>query len=412
MKKIIFVFFYYFKVRRLIAILFCSLIFIVNCYSQWQHCDDINEAYFYSLANSGNYIYAGGEGGVWISTNSGQNWIQSSLNNHVVFSIAPLGSNIFAGINDYQTTGGVSLSTNNGQNWIWTSLSGFFYSIAISGNYIYAGDGGLWISSNNGQNWTYSSVGNGDNVYCITISGDNIFAGTQHYGIYLSTNNGQSWVQRGLNNQSIHSIAVSGNNIYAGTELNGIYLSTNYGLTWAPTSLTIYLVSSIVITGNNVIAGTYGVWITTNNGSNWVQKNDGFNTIPHVNALLVSNNYLFAATSVHSVWRRPLSEVVGIKEKSNSIPKKYSLYQNYPNPFNPVTKIKFDIPQNVNGKTLDVKLLVYDILGKEITTLVNEQLQAGTYEVTFDGGNLQSGVYFYQLRAGNYTETKKLILMK
>ena len=97
---------------------------------------------------------------------------------------------------------------------------------------------------------------------------------------------------------------------------------------------------------------------------------------------------------------------------SSNIPNKYSLFQNYPNPFNPVTKIKFDILGAVKGKTLDVKLIIYDITGREIQTLVNEKLNPGTYEVTFDGSNYASGVYFYQLRSGDFVETKKLVLLK
>jgi hypothetical protein len=77
-----------------------------------------------------------------------------------------------------------------------------------------------------------------------------------------------------------------------------------------------------------------------------------------------------------------------------------------------VTKIRFDIPSEGKSLKAKVKILVYDILGKEIATLVNEQLQPGTYEVTFDGSQLPSGVYFYQLRAGEFSETKKMILLK
>ncbi len=95
-----------------------------------------------------------------------------------------------------------------------------------------------------------------------------------------------------------------------------------------------------------------------------------------------------------------------------TVPDKFLLYQNYPNPFNPVTKIKFQIPADGRKQTADVKLIVYDILGKEIKTLVNEQLQPGSYEVTFDGNNLPSGVYFYKLQAGNFIETKKMVLLK
>jgi hypothetical protein len=96
-----------------------------------------------------------------------------------------------------------------------------------------------------------------------------------------------------------------------------------------------------------------------------------------------------------------------IQEINSEMPSSYSLQQNYPNPFNPSTRIKFQIvePGNVNLK-------VYDILGNEITTLVNEEISAGTYEATFDAAGLSSGIYFYTLVAGSFTETKKMILLK
>jgi len=83
------------------------------------------------------------------------------------------------------------------------------------------------------------------------------------------------------------------------------------------------------------------------------------------------------------------------------------LYQNYPNPFNPVTNISFSLPNSTQ-----VQLRIYDILGKEITTLINEEKIAGSYQVTFDGGRLASGTYFYKLSAGSYTAIKKMVLMK
>jgi hypothetical protein len=94
---------------------------------------------------------------------------------------------------------------------------------------------------------------------------------------------------------------------------------------------------------------------------------------------------------------------------STEIPDRFDMQQNYPNPFNPTTKIKFDIATHSVGQTF---LSVFDLRGREITTLVNEQLQPGTYEVTFDGSNLPSGVYFYKLSSGDYSDTKKMILMK
>jgi hypothetical protein len=92
------------------------------------------------------------------------------------------------------------------------------------------------------------------------------------------------------------------------------------------------------------------------------------------------------------------------------------LYQNYPNPFNPATKIKFEIPSSENGKWKMknglVTLVVYDALGKEVATLVNEKLQPGEYETSFDGSKLSSGIYFYKLSAGDYQETKRMVLIK
>ena len=91
----------------------------------------------------------------------------------------------------------------------------------------------------------------------------------------------------------------------------------------------------------------------------------------------------------------------------SSTPEGFCLYQNYPNPFNPTTKISYQIPE-----PSFVTLKVYDMLGNEIKTLVNEEKPAGEYKVNFDGKKLTSGIYLYQLKAGSYYETKKMILLK
>ena len=106
---------------------------------------------------------------------------------------------------------------------------------------------------------------------------------------------------------------------------------------------------------------------------------------------------------------------VGIKSNNSGIPEQYKLYQNYPNPFNPTTTIKFDISKGFPIGAFEndkVVLKVYDILGREIKTLVNEKLTPGSYEVIFNGSNLTSGIYFYKLMIGNFTDTKKMILIK
>jgi hypothetical protein len=102
-----------------------------------------------------------------------------------------------------------------------------------------------------------------------------------------------------------------------------------------------------------------------------------------------------------------LSEpVTGVDERTNS-PNDFKLYQNYPNPFNPSTKIQFAVT-----KSSKVLLRVYDVTGHEVSTLVNETKSSGEYEISFNAADLPSGIYFYNLSAGNFTETKKMLLLK
>ncbi len=208
-------------------------------------------------------------------------------------------------------------------------------------------------------------------LHAFTVSGTNLFAGTYFgSGVYLSTDNGTSWtaVNIGLTNSNVRALAVSDTNLFAGTDGGGVFHSTNNGTSWSSfnTGLT-----------NNV-----------------------------VNALLVSGTYLFAGTN-DGVWRRPLLDVTGVEDKNNEIPSKFTLEQNYPNPFNPSTTIIYSIP-NLEFVTLKV----FDVLGNEVATLVNEEKTVGSYEVEFNAANLSSGIYFYKLQTGSFVETKKMLLLK
>jgi hypothetical protein len=118
-------------------------------------------------------------------------------------------------------------------------------------------------------------------------------------------------------------------------------------------------------------------------------------------------NYFLRGCRIDGIVYGDTSYPTGIIPISSEIPSYYNLYQNYPNPFNPFTKIKFDI-----AKSLPVTLTVYNTLGKNITVLVNERLNPGTYEIEFDGGNFPSGIYFYTLTADEYEQTRKMVLIK
>lgn len=114
--------------------------------------------------------------------------------------------------------------------------------------------------------------------------------------------------------------------------------------------------------------------------------------------------------SYHFLRRIPISgyaRIVGDAGDEEIIPGRMILFQNYPNPFNPVTAIKYSLPERSN-----VTIKIFDALGREIETLVNEEKQAGTYEILWNSENLPSGIYFYRMSAGNYTETKKMVLLR
>ena len=104
-------------------------------------------------------------------------------------------------------------------------------------------------------------------------------------------------------------------------------------------------------------------------------------------------------------WSFTTSSPTSVREEN--VPEEFSLYQNYPNPFNPETKIKYTMPSSSI-----VTLKVYDVLGNEITTLVNKEKQPGIYEVEFNASNFSSGIYIYRLQTGSFIETKKMMLLK
>jgi serine protease len=121
---------------------------------------------------------------------------------------------------------------------------------------------------------------------------------------------------------------------------------------------------------------------------------------------LIKGNNLMDLKNISSIARNKYNSV-GVKQISELLPKKYELMQNYPNPFNPVTKIKFAIPENDY-----VNIKIYDVLGREIMTLVNEKLNPGLFEFSFDGSSLSSGLYFYRMTTNKYSDIKRMVLVK
>ena len=167
-------------------------------------------------------------------------------------------------------------------------------------------------------------------------------------------------------------------------------------------------VITLAADGVNLFAGTmHGIFFSNDLGNSWQSANDGL-VNGFILSLYLSDSLLYAGSGGSGVWKRPLSEISTTNRNQYILqPVTFELYQNYPNPFNPITTIKFSLP-----KSEFVELKVFNILGEKVMTLVSKKLNQGNHTYTFDGKNLATGIYCYQLEAGEYREVKKMILIK
>jgi hypothetical protein len=391
------------NIMKKISYILLSFLFSVSLYAQWTQLNVIPGGKVYSLAAIGNKILTGSDSGVRVSSDNGNTWYQSDLKYYKVLSFTSAGNRIFAGT----LSGGTFVSTNTGNNWTQTNMNsnGGIYSLTTSTNRIFAGTGaGLYSTTNYGSNWVYNPLG----YIAVSLLAKNneIYAGANYnHGLHYSSNEGSSWAQIGLNGYSVNCVTVNSNYVFAGTYQHGIYRSSNNGGTWLHTlSESIY---SFAVYGNYIFAGTeYVVYLSANNGADWVIRTEGFNNIIEVYSLLIANNYIFAGTC-SSAWRRPLSEIIGINNISENVPSSFSLIQNYPNPFNPTTNIRYQIKN-----TGIIKLVICNILGNELQALINEKQSPGTYEVKWDASAYPSGIYFCKITAGDFSDIKKMMLIK
>jgi len=284
----------------------------------------------YSLVMSGSNLFAGTDGtGVFRSTDNGTSWSSAGNglpirdNEKLIWSLASIGTNLFAATGD-----GVYLSANNGMSWaaVNTGLPIFNRGVApllASGGNLFAGlwDGDIFLSADNGISWTAIYNGSWTNgIASVEAIGNNLYASTfggtsADGGVFLSTNNGLSWaaVSNGLPPQSsILSLAGSGTSLFAGTNTSGVYFSANNGVSWTATNTglpTNAVVKSLLVSGNKLFAGLSGggVYLSNNSGANWSEVNTGLNNI-NILSLTINGSNLLAGTSGGGVWSRPLSD--------------------------------------------------------------------------------------------------------
>jgi len=385
-------------------------IIFLNCLiqAQWVQTNwPTDYPYVYCIEVKENNIYAGCNYGILHSSDNGTNWEKIGLSNSVVKSIAIIDSSIFAG-----TINGIYLSTNLGSNWSGIGLENKeIEEILIQDKYVYVGTygSGVYKTLDNGQTWLQINNGLTNlNILSLAALDSNIYIGTSGSGLFLSTDYGENWISIGLINSHILDIAIYENTIYAGTFGDGIYKSDIGNYNWTSINNgfpneSIYT-RVIRLNGNLIFSGnSFGVYYTPTSSISWTEFNLGLGT-QDIYSLAITDSIIFAGV-FEGVILRPLSDIItSVNEIYRST--NFSLQQNYPNPFNPSTTISYSI-----GMSGLVTLKVYDVLGREVSNLLEEVQMAGSYKLKFNSTNLPSGVYFYKLQSGDFSETKKLILL-
>jgi photosystem II stability/assembly factor-like uncharacterized protein len=321
---------------------------------------------------------------IYKSTNSGINWSLDDYqmkNDTAIYTCVT--SQRIIKIIGYHT---ISSSSDYGNSWtsIQSSKWGYYYFFDQNSGWMFS-SGSLYKTTNGGINWiTYLPVTN----YSF------------HYGYFLNLNTG--WVSSGNNNDTI-LITKDGGANWQKVSLNcsdlwyltpKLFINENTG--WACGELCITSpgipVSIIAKTTNGGLNWGFSIYGSDNvfGGISFINENTGW---------IAGTGFIMKTTTGGTSYVKNIS--------LNNTPENYLLFQNYPNPFNPTTNIKYQI---TNNKFVTLK--VYDILGREVITLVNEKQTVGTYEVTFDASKYSSGVYFYRLKAGDFVETRKMVLIK
>ena len=410
---------------------------------------------FFINENTGWLANGQGPGQIYKTTNGGLSWSGEITGGY--FRCIGFADSLKGWAGDLEINK-IYQTINGGASWSTYILpspaqSGTCGICVMDNNLVYAcgradGPAYFYKTTNGGGNWTAKDMSslasvlvdcyfmNKDSGYVVGGAGTPYYANTKPVILYTS-DGGTNWITRfngALSSQWFWKMHhVNKDTIYAAIESwrftdTASYAKTvNGGINWQEYSFHIdssdqHMQGILFLKNGTGWIGGYEccfpsvtdgkTYQTTDNGITWTSQTWGFN----VNRFRYVNDSVMYAVgrTVYKYSRYP----IGIQPISTEVPTKFSLHQNFPNPFNPETKIRFEIPA-AGTVPRTVRLIIYDALGREISTLVNEQLKAGVYEVSWNGANFPSGVYFYRLQtepsAGSgqgFVESKKMILIK
>jgi hypothetical protein len=382
--------------------------------------------------------YAGGSTlylasqGIFKSTNNGVDWVSvnagiGSLN---TYDVMPIGGLVFAATSDL----GLFRSSNGGASWtaVNTGLPGDAGTLAAGGGFIFvATSSGIFASSDSGNHWTYADGGTSFYLNPLTIKGNYLFANNFNgFSRHVVTDFiPAATVMQPLNSTGTLNFNSAGNQTGVSmniTSLTGAANLTvnrystaavNTSFSGTPPASTSNFRWVVEVLGTPTVTGQirikpslFGTTIT-NPGSVTIYKRStsGAGTFVALPTTYDSgtNEFVATITGFSEFILGSTGALTGAAEATDWQPTAFRLDQNYPNPFNPTTVVGYQLPA-----VSKVRLVVYDLLGHEVSTLVNEVKQPGTYSVQFNASFLSSGVYFYRLHAGDYVATKRLVLVR
>jgi photosystem II stability/assembly factor-like uncharacterized protein len=330
------------------------------------------------------------------TTNGGVNWFRqisppvAGIAHSVYFFNANTG--IIIGSKNFPYEPFVAKTTNSGNNWTEIFASGSGHEL----------NGQFWFNENTGWICAY------DNLLYTTTGGANFM---NMYSNLPPTGNGHNaLLSIYFVNQQTGWIGA------ANLERNNIYKTTNGGTNWFfqdnPVSQAgwnqindIRFISPDSGWAAHGTPGTGAIMFTSNGGANWVMDNTQYSWYDCLEAY--SRSKVWSGGSEGRIWYTLIEEATGINATENNVPDKFTLFQNYPNPFNPETVIRYSLIKNGF-----VMLKIFNILGNEVATLVDEKQNAGSHSVKFNAAGFSSGIYYYKLEAGNFTDVRKMILLK
>ena len=403
-----------------------------NCAEKFPHIS--------CLIANGTDLYAGSDSGVSVTSDSGLTWtnISAGLTVTAVNCLAVMGQDLYAG-----TALSVYRGTKKNGTWSWADIGPYatVLALAAKGDMLFAGTeaAGVMATTDSGRRWKPMNTGLSYQLVNVLVIDDSvIFAGTRKIanapmppfgkGIFRSTDNGQSWkaINDGLGDTNIWTLTATGKDVFAAVEdygqgdyYNSVFNSSDTGNTWKPIfhdQQNEGWIAALTLSDTNLfiadINSRWPILLTSDRGTTWMPEcfinsagSTGGARYPRFpSTLLVSNGYLFTGAEDGTVWRRPLSDMLGKSEVAIRTGSPLSASVS-PNPFSQTTTIHF-----YSTESSPAQITIINLLGIEVARLFDGELATGEHSFTWDAKGMTPGMYWCEARMNGNIQRVGIVL--